>query len=57
MLEVTKAIHQGAGVLYVYGNYTGDIINFDMAAEMAGMEDIKVLSIVRRRRRRLLEEG
>jgi phosphoenolpyruvate---glycerone phosphotransferase subunit DhaK len=46
MLEVTKAIHQGAGVLYVYGNYTGDIINFDMAAEMAGMEDIKVLSIV-----------
>jgi phosphoenolpyruvate---glycerone phosphotransferase subunit DhaK len=46
MLEVTKAIHQGAGVLYVYGNYTGDIINFDMAAEMAGMDDIKVLSIV-----------
>jgi dihydroxyacetone kinase-like protein len=46
MLEVTKAIHQGAGVLYLYGNYSGDIINFDMAAEMAGMEDIKVLSLV-----------
>jgi len=46
MFEVTKAIHQGAGVLYIYGNYTGDIINFDMATEMAGMEDIKVLSIV-----------
>ena len=46
MLEVTKAIHQGAGVLYVYGNYSGDVINFDMAAEMAGMEEIKVLSLV-----------
>jgi phosphoenolpyruvate---glycerone phosphotransferase subunit DhaK len=46
MLEVTKAIHQGAGVLYVYGNYSGDVINFDMAAEMAGMDGIKVLSLV-----------
>jgi dihydroxyacetone kinase-like protein len=46
MFEVTKAIHQGAGVLYIYGNYTGDILNFDMAAEMADMENIKVLSVV-----------
>jgi phosphoenolpyruvate---glycerone phosphotransferase subunit DhaK len=46
MFEVTKAIHQGQGVLYLYGNYTGDIINFDMAAEMAGMENIRVLSLV-----------
>jgi dihydroxyacetone kinase-like protein len=46
MLEVTKAIHRGAGVLYLYGNYTGDIINFDMAAEMASLEGIKVLSLV-----------
>ena len=36
MLEVTKSIDQGAGVLYIYGNYGGDILNFDMAAEMAG---------------------
>jgi len=46
MLEVTKAIDAGAGVLYIYGNYTGDIINFDMAAEMADMEGITVKSVV-----------
>jgi len=46
MLNVTKAIDTGAGVLYIYGNYGGDILNFDMAAEMAEVEDIKVLSLV-----------
>mgnify|MGYP006270556871 FL=1 len=45
-LEVTKAIHGGKGVLYIYGNYGGDIINFDMAAEMAEMEDIRVETYV-----------
>jgi dihydroxyacetone kinase-like protein len=42
MFNVTKAINGGAGVLYLYGNYTGDVMNFDMAAEMADMEGIKV---------------
>lgn len=46
MLEVTKAIHGGRGVLYVYGNYGGDILNFDMAAEMASMEDIEVRTVL-----------
>jgi dihydroxyacetone kinase-like protein len=46
MLNVTKAIDAGAGVLYLYGNYGGDILNFDMAAEMAEMEDIAVMSLV-----------
>lgn len=46
MLEVTRAIDGGKGVLYIYGNYTGDIMNFDMAAEMADMEDIRVESFV-----------
>lgn len=46
MLAVTKAIHEGAGVLYIYGNYGGDIMNFDMAAEMADMEGIKVEQVV-----------
>lgn len=47
MLAVTKNIDSGAGVLYIYGNYNGDIFNFDMAADMAMMEnDIKVLSVV-----------
>ena len=46
MLEVTKSIDSGAGVLYIYGNYGGDIMNFDMAAEMADMENIRVESYV-----------
>src|SRR5450432_4536857 len=46
MLEVTKAINQGAGVLYIYGNYGGDIMNFDMAAEMADMEGIQVEQVI-----------
>ncbi len=46
MLEVTKEINQGAGVLYIYGNYGGDIMNFDMAKDMADMEDIEVRQVV-----------
>ena len=47
MLAVTKEIDSGAGVLYIYGNYGGDILNFDMAAEMADFEEnIKVESVV-----------
>jgi dihydroxyacetone kinase-like protein len=46
MLEVSRAINHGAGVIYIYGNYTGDIMNFDMAAEMADLEGIKVVSVV-----------
>ncbi|MDK2963277.1 MAG: phosphoenolpyruvate---glycerone phosphotransferase subunit DhaK [Verrucomicrobiota bacterium] len=46
MLEVTKAINSGAGVVYIYGNYGGDVMNFDMAAEMAEMEGIQVLQVV-----------
>lgn len=38
IFEITKEIDSGAGVLYVYGNYNGDIFNFDMAAEMADFE-------------------
>lgn len=39
MHAITKEIDTGAGVLYIYGNYNGDIFNFDMAAEMADFED------------------
>jgi dihydroxyacetone kinase len=46
MLEVTLRIHGGKGVLYIYGNYGGDVMNFDMAAEMAGMEDIEVRTVL-----------
>jgi dihydroxyacetone kinase-like protein len=46
MLAVTRAIHGGAGVIYIYGNYGGDVMNFDMAAEMAAMEDIEVRTVL-----------
>jgi dihydroxyacetone kinase-like protein len=40
ILEATKALNQGNGVLYLYNNYAGDNMNFDIAAEMAGDEGI-----------------
>lgn len=46
MLAVTQRIHGGKGVVYIYGNYGGDIMNFDMAAEMADMEGITVKSVL-----------
>ena len=46
MLEVTKAIHSGAGVLYIYGNYGGDKMNFELAAEMAAVDDIRVEQVL-----------
>jgi dihydroxyacetone kinase len=46
MLTLTKAVHGGKGVLYLYGNYGGDIMNFDMAAEMAEDEDIQVQTVL-----------
>ncbi|MEW6688920.1 MAG: dihydroxyacetone kinase subunit DhaK [Pseudomonadota bacterium] len=36
MLAATKAVDAGAGVLYIVKNYEGDVMNFDMAREMAG---------------------
>lgn len=46
MLILTRAIHGGKGVLYLYGNYGGDVMNFDMAAEMAEEEDIQVKTVL-----------
>lgn len=46
VLEVTKAIDSGKGVLYVYGNYAGDTLNFDMGAELADMEDIETRTVL-----------
>lgn len=45
MYEVDKYIDNGAGVLHLYGNYGGDIMNFAMAAELADMDDIKVKEV------------
>ncbi len=46
ILACTRAVGRGAGVLYMYGNYAGDVMNFDMAAEMATMEDIEVRTVL-----------
>jgi len=46
MFEVTKRIHGGAGVVYIYGNYSGDTMNFDMASELADMEGIAVRTVL-----------
>ena len=46
ILACTRAASGGAGVLYMYGNYAGDVMNFDMAAEMAAMEDIEVRTVL-----------
>src|SRR5689334_4955028 len=46
MHEATKAVDGGAGVLHIVKNYTGDIMNFEMAAELAAAEGIEVASVV-----------
>nr|WP_300150723.1 dihydroxyacetone kinase subunit DhaK [Propionicimonas sp.] len=46
ILDATKAVDGGAGVLHIVKNYTGDVLNFETAAEMAEMEDIAVKAIV-----------
>jgi phosphoenolpyruvate---glycerone phosphotransferase subunit DhaK len=46
MLQATKAVDGGAGVLHIVKNYTGDVLNFQMAAELADDEGIEVASVV-----------
>jgi len=46
MLEAAKMVDSGAGVLYIVKNYTGDVMNFEMAAELARGEGIKVQNIL-----------
>src|SRR5690349_1268633 len=46
MLDATKAVDGGAGVLHIVKNYTGDIMNFEMAAELAAADGVQVESVV-----------
>jgi dihydroxyacetone kinase-like protein len=46
MAEATKAVDGGAGVLHIVKNYTGDVMNFDMAADLGKAEGIEVESVV-----------
>src|SRR6201994_1752816 len=46
MLLATQAVNGGAGVLHIVKNYTGDVLNFQMAAEMAEDDGIEVVPVV-----------
>ncbi|MBX7232851.1 MAG: dihydroxyacetone kinase subunit DhaK [Caldilineales bacterium] len=46
MQAATMAVDGGAGVLHIVKNYTGDVLNFEMAAEMAQMDGVEVASVV-----------
>ncbi|WP_147820298.1 dihydroxyacetone kinase subunit DhaK [Salidesulfovibrio onnuriiensis] len=46
MYECAKAVDSGAGVLFIVKNYTGDVMNFEAAAELAASEGIKVQNIL-----------
>jgi dihydroxyacetone kinase-like protein len=46
MYEATKAVDGGAGILYIVKNYTGDIMNFDMAADLARGDGANIESVV-----------
>lgn len=46
ILDAIKAVDTGDGVLLIVKNYAGDVMNFEMAQEMAQMEDIKVERVI-----------
>ena len=46
MSEAIRLAHGGEGVLLLYGNYGGDVMNFDMAAEMMEMEEIATSTVL-----------
>ncbi|MFN3971784.1 MAG: dihydroxyacetone kinase subunit DhaK [Gemmobacter sp.] len=46
MADAIRAANGGAGVLRLYGNYGGDIMNFDMAGDLVEMEDITTTTVV-----------
>ncbi|MBM3715552.1 MAG: dihydroxyacetone kinase subunit DhaK [Actinobacteria bacterium] len=46
VLAATQAADSGAGVLHIVKNYTGDVLNFEMAAELAEAEGVRVASVV-----------
>ena len=46
VLEATQAVDRGKGVLFLYGNYAGDVMNFDIGAEDAEDEGIEVRTVL-----------
>jgi dihydroxyacetone kinase-like protein len=48
IFQATKAVDGGAGVLYLYGNYGGDVFNFDLASDLADLEGIQTMTVLGR---------
>jgi len=48
IFQATKAVDGGAGVLYLYGNYGGDVFNFDLSVDLAELEDIDTKTVLGR---------
>jgi dihydroxyacetone kinase-like protein len=46
IIDAANAVHRGAGVVFLYGNYAGDVMNFDMAAEMLGLDGVEVRTVL-----------
>lgn len=46
MVEAAKRVHSGAGVLFIVKNYSGDVMNFEMAAELLQAEGIRTASVI-----------
>jgi dihydroxyacetone kinase-like protein len=46
ILAATKAVDAGAGVLHIVKNYTGDVLNFETAADLAAADDIEVRTVI-----------
>lgn len=48
IFQATKAVDGGTGVLYLYGNYGGDVLNFDLAGDLAELEGIETRTVLGR---------
>ena len=46
IVATTRAVHSGKGILYLYGNYSGDVLNFDTAAEIVDADGIQVETVL-----------
>jgi phosphoenolpyruvate---glycerone phosphotransferase subunit DhaK len=46
MLEAAKTVHSGAGILFLVNNYSGDVMNFEMAGELVRAEGIRVATVL-----------
>ncbi len=46
IVTTTRGVHSGNGVLYLYGNYSGDVLNFDAAAEIVDADGIQIETVL-----------